>query len=93
MKLAEVTELLNDVFRCSLKESNNINMFLSIPEAHVYDSETDGWKLCIKKTVVDDASLNCLKAIADKRKLKIGQSAEGYFSIYTPRKESRSALS
>jgi hypothetical protein len=83
----EALELIKKVFECSIRnqESEELAMHLNVPNPQVYDGEKDGISLSIKNTIKNDAFLVCLKAIVDKRKLKIKQSAE-YFIIYTPRK-------
>jgi hypothetical protein len=81
----EIGKLLEEVFRCSLKSEGIEDMFVKPPNPQVYDAESEGYKFCIKKTLVNESSLNCLKAIVEKRKLKIMES-EGYLVIYTPRK-------
>jgi len=46
-------------------------MFVSVPNPQVYDAESEGYKFCIKKTLVNESSLNCLKTIVEKRSLKM----------------------
>lgn len=86
MKLNEVNDLIDEVFECSLKESKEIgDMFISFPNPRVYDAESKGYKLCIRKTLVAELSRDCIKSIVEKHKLKLKESQE-YLIIYTPRK-------
>jgi len=83
----EIDKLHEEVFfSCSLKLEGIEDMFVKVPNPQHYDAEAEGYKFCIKKTLVNESSLSCLKAIVEKRKLKIMES-EGYLVIYTPRKE------
>lgn len=82
----EIGKLHEEVFfSCSLKSEGIEDMFVSVPNPQVYNAESEGNKFCIKKTLVNESSLNCLKAIVEKRKLKMTES-EGYLVIYTSRK-------
>jgi len=85
MNMDEIGKLLDEVFRCSLKSEGIEDMFVSIPNPQAYDAESEGYKFCIKKTLVNESSLNCLKAIVEKHKLKMTES-KGYLVVYTPRK-------
>jgi hypothetical protein len=85
MNKEEISELQTEVMRCFSKESKTGDIYWSIPNPRVYDSECVGYKLCINKTTVDESSLNCLEAIAEKHKLKIMHLKEGILVIYTPR--------
>jgi hypothetical protein len=87
MKIEEISELTNEVFTCPLKLEGKIDeLYLSIPNPKIYDNESEGIKLCIKKTVVTRSSHDCLKSIVEKHKLKMKELKEGYLVIYTPRK-------
>jgi hypothetical protein len=87
MKIEEINELVKEVFACPLKLEEKIGeLFWSMPNPKVYDNESEGWKLCIKKTVVTKSSHDCLKSIVKKHKLKMKELKEGYLVIYTPRK-------
>jgi len=86
MNKEEVNELQTEVMSCFSKELKIGDIYWSIPDPHDYDSECEGCKLCIKKAVVDESSLNCLEAIAEKHELKIMHLKEGILVIYTPRK-------
>jgi hypothetical protein len=82
----EIGKLLDEVFfSCSLKSEGIEDMFVSVPSPGVYNAESEGYKFCIKKTLVNESSLNCLKAIVEKRKLKMTESKK-YLVIYAPRK-------
>jgi hypothetical protein len=82
----EIGKLLDEVFfSCSLKSEGIEDMFVSVPSPRVYNAESEGYKFCIKKTLVNESSLNCLKAIVEKRKLKMTESKK-YLVIYAPRK-------
>ena len=85
MNMDEIGKLLDEVFRCSLKSEGIEDMFVSVPNPQVYDAESEGYEFCIKKTLVSESSLNCLKTIVEKRSLKMTES-KGYLVIYTPRK-------
>jgi len=86
MKIEEVNELIREVFSCSLKSEDIEDIFVSVPNPQVYNAESEGYKLCIKKTLINESSRNCLKSIVEKRKLKMMES-KGYLVIYTPRKD------
>jgi len=79
MNLNEIRALLTEVMKCPIKESTTIeDIFISLSKP--YDPE--GWKLCIKKSLVDYEALSCLKVIAEECKLKIDSKLkEGYFVI------------
>ena len=83
MNEEEVNKLQTEVWSCFPKELKMGDIYWDDP--HGYDSECEGCKLCIKKAVVDESSLNCLKVIVEKHKLKMMES-KGYLVIYTPRK-------
>lgn len=85
MNMDEIGKLRDEVFCCSLTEKGIEDMFVKLPNPQVYDAESEGYKFCIKKTLVNESSLNCLKAIVEKRSLKMMES-KGYWVIYTPRK-------
>lgn len=86
MKLNEITDLINEIFECSLMERKEIrDMFISFPNPRVYDAESKGYKLCLRKTLVNESSRDCIKSIVEKHKLKLKESQE-YLIIYTPRK-------
>lgn len=77
---------MTEVFRCSLKSEDIEDMFVSIPNPKTYSTESEGYRLCIKRTLVNESSRNCLESVVKKRKLKMMES-KGYLIIYTPRKE------
>jgi len=86
MNMDEIGGLHDEVFfSCFLKSEGIEDMFVRVPNPQVYDAESEGYKFCIKKTLVNESSLNCVKAIVEKRKLKMTES-KGYLVIYTPRK-------
>ncbi len=84
--MGEINELITEVHGCSLKSEDIEDMFVSVPNAKAYNTESEGYQLCIKKTLVTQSSRNCLKSIAKKRNLKIMESKR-YLIIYTPRKK------
>jgi len=86
MNMDEIDKLITEVYGCSLKSEDIEDMFVSVPNPKVYNAESEGYQLCIKKTLVNESSRNCLNSIVKKRKLKINES-KGYLIIYTPRKE------
>jgi len=86
MNMDEIGELITEVHGCSLKSEDIEDMFVSIPNPQVYNTESEGYRLCIKKTLVNESSRNCLESIVKKRKLKMMES-KGYLIIYTPRKK------
>ena len=83
MNKGEVNKLQTEVMSCFPKELKIGDIYW---DSQDYDSECEGCKLCIKKAVVDESSLNCLEAIAKKHELKIMHLKEGILVIYTPRK-------
>jgi hypothetical protein len=85
MNKEEVNKLQTEVWSCFPKELKIGDIYWDPQDRHDYDSECEGCKLCIKKAVVDESSLNCLEAIAKKHELKI-MHLKGYLVIYTPRK-------
>jgi len=86
MNMNEIDKLHKEVFSsCSIKSEGIDDMFISLPNPQVYDAESEGCKFCIKKTLVNESSLNCLKAIVEKHKLKM-MELKGYLVIYTQRK-------
>jgi hypothetical protein len=88
MNLDEINNLIKEVFGCSLKESKDIDgMFMSVPNRNIHDAESKGYKYCIKKTLINEPSRNCIKSIVEKHKLRMKESQE-YLVIYTPRKTS-----
>ncbi len=71
MKSDEAKELLDNVFKCFLKESKNQigDIFYEPPKISVYDEKAVGYKLFIKASIIDESALNCIKSIVQKRKL------------------------
>jgi len=82
MRIEEINGLINEVLKfLSPKEIED--MFIAMSKPFSYD----GWRLFIRKRIVDDASLNCLKSIAKDCKLEIDDGAKkGYYVIYAPKK-------
>lgn len=85
MKLDEVSDLIREVFGCPLKSEELGDIFISVPNPKVYDAESEGYKLCIKKAIVNESSRDCIQSIVEKRKLKMKES-KGYLVIYAARK-------
>ena len=88
MKLDEVLDLIDKVFECSLEEKKMPELFISVPNPKVYDSEAEGYKLVIKD--IAKSTLNCIKSIVQKRKLKYlwtTHKSEKVLVIYTPQKD------
>lgn len=89
MDMNEVSGLLDEIFSCSLKSEDNADIFITYPNPRVYDSETEGCRVFVKKRITDETSRNCIKAIVKNHKLKMIESRERdnlYLVIYTPRK-------
>lgn len=86
MRFEEATELFLEItHNCSLKIPSRDAY---IPARSGYDSEVEGFTLCIN-TEIDSQALNCIKSIIEKRKLKYRWIPEGGqigFEIYTPKK-------
>ncbi len=82
MKIEEINALINEVFKCPLKESTTIeDIFIGLSKP--YDPE--GWKLCIKKSLVDYKAACCLTDIVNGCKLKmdVDKTKKGYYVIYS----------
>lgn len=78
MKIEEINALINEVFKCSLKESSSIeDIFISLSKPY----DPMGWKLCIKKSLVDCKALCCLNEVVNDCKFKMNEVKEGYFVI------------
>lgn len=82
----EVGELLSEIeANCSLKIPSRDAY---IPARSGYDSEVEGFTLCIN-TEIDSQALNCIKSIIEKHKLKyrrITSRDQKVLEIYTPKK-------
>lgn len=80
MNLNEVKALLTEVMKCPFKESTSIeDIFIGMSKP--YDPE--GWKLCIRKSLVDNEALCCLSNIVKDFKLSIDdeKTKKGYYII------------
>lgn len=81
----EVVELYSEIaFNCSLKEPKD-GLYIAVFKA-VYDDEAEGYTLRIYLEV-DDQTLNCIKSIIEKHKLKyrrITDKKQKILEIYTP---------
>jgi hypothetical protein len=53
------------------------------PKIHVYDTQNEGYVLCIKKDLVKSGYLSFLEKVATTRGLRIRQ-LRGYFILCTP---------
>jgi hypothetical protein len=85
MRLEDVNSLINEVFGCPIKSKDMEDMFITVPNPKVYDAESEGFTLHIKKALVDKSCHDCIKSIVEKRKLKMRES-KGYLVIYTLKK-------
>ena len=83
----EVADLYSEIaFKCSLKEPKN-GLYIAVFKAN-YDTEAKGYTLRFYFEV-DDQTLNCIKPIVEKHKLKyrrITDKKQRVLEIYTPRK-------
>lgn len=79
MNLDEVKALLTEVMKCPFKDSNSIeDIYFSISKPY----DPDGWKLCIKKSLVDDKALSCLKVVVEDCELELNSELkQGYYVI------------
>jgi len=86
MRFEEATALFHEIEdNCSLKIPSRDAY---IPSRSSYDSEVEGFSLCIN-TEIDNQALNCIKSIIEKRKLKhrwIIHRSQKVLEIYTPKK-------
>ena len=92
MNLNEVNDLINEVFKCSLKKSKNPieDMFYEKPKTGVYDEKAEGYKLFIKASIINKSARDCIKSIVQKRNLNYFQTtrkSKKYWVIYKPRKD------
>ena len=82
MNKKEVDALLIEVFKCPLKESSSIeDIFFSFSSPY----NPNGWKLCIKKSLVDYKAACCLTEIVNDCKLKMEEDTikKGYYVIHS----------
>jgi hypothetical protein len=87
LNLHEAISLIDDIEE-SFEESKatDCKKTIDLPKLYImesFQSGSEGYTLCIKKTIEDNSALNLLQCIIKKKGLSITSLCEKYWVIYT----------
>ena len=87
MKIQEALSLIQDIEE-SFEEAKTTDCkhAIDLPKLYIMESFqpcSEGYTLCIKKTLEDNAALSFLQSIIKKKSLSITSLCEKYWVIYT----------